>query len=81
MKVYLTQNAFVSMSSGHDGSIFNLYSNIRICKMLDHFSISEGAQFLLIQAREQKTGEDTRAGAVCNVICDLVCVDVATEQR
>ena len=30
---------------------------------------------------EVKTGEETAAGAVSDVICNLVSVDVATEQR
>ena len=31
--------------------------------------------------REVRTGEETPAGAACDVICDLVSIDVATEQR
>ena len=43
--------------------------------------IYENQQKQGVLIREVKTGEETPAGAVCDVICELVSVDVATEQR
>ena len=46
--------------------------------LLDYYSNTNSNNDM---TREVKTGEETATGAVCDVICELVSVDVATEQR